>query len=392
MPDPVLWPYTPGGEFSERLESLTDLLSAKTGPGQHRRGRIAPRTVLGFEALESGRRRRRMEQALVANGSGTWRVPLWADAALLSAGIGGSLSTTVDAEILDRRFRIGEMAMLVGDDPEAAQVVEIAEVNDYTLELTEPPGTWPAGATIVPLATGRLDQVPPLSRFTADAAPVDLAFRLTDPLDWPEDVGDALYRGLPVLEYQPDWSSDPTFQPERQLDLVDGGSGLVTVYDYPGVPLGLTTLQLTLQGRAEIGAFRSLLYALGGRWGLLWAPTFAQDFKVTAPLVAASSTLDVEACGFSDWDLSPNRRDIRIELANGTVLYRRITAAADIGGDQERLTLNAALGVNAAANTVQAVSFLMLSRQDTDVNLLRYWSADVVSTEMRIRGVLDSDL
>jgi hypothetical protein len=393
MPDPVLWAFAPGGELTERLEWLTDVLAAWTGPEQRRRGRIGPRVFLGFEALESAGSRRKMEHLLVVNGAGEWLVPLWCDATQLTVPAGGgSLSTTLDAEILGRRFVVGANALLIGDSADAAQVSEVTGVSDYSIDIADLPNSWPVGTTLVPLVRARLQGMPELERFTADDVPATLAWRVLDPLDWPEDVGEATYRGLPVLEWRPDWTDDPAWQPERALDTVDAGSGPISVYDRAGIPLGLVVVPITLVGRDEIGAFRSLLYALAGRWGSLWVPTFAQDFKVAAALVAASSTLDVEDIGFSAWDLQANRRDLRIELANGTVLYRRITAATAIAGNKERLTLDSALGVSAAACAVRSVSFLQLSRQDADVNLLRYWKSDVVTTELRIRAELDDDV
>jgi hypothetical protein len=68
-----------------------------------------------------------------------------------------------------------------------------------------------------------------------------------------------------------------------------------------------------------------------------------------------------------------------------------VIAAAVVAGG-ERLVLDAAFGVDADVEDVLQVSFLMLARQDTDVNLLRYWRDDVVETELQFRGVLDNDV
>jgi hypothetical protein len=386
----VAWTFSAAGEITERWEWSTDLMQAKTGPEQGRRLRISPRIFQAFDALEAGAARRHLENVLIANGAGTWGVPLVQDVTVLTeAASTGSMALACDTT--DRRFHVGGRALLVADNPRTFDVGTVAAiaVDELTLE-DEPSVAWPAGTRVVPLESGRLTGMPPLWRFSANAVPLRVEFRLADPLDVPEDVGDAAYRGLPVFEIPPDWSQEPNAQPERQLEEVDAGTGPVSVFDMVEIPLGLQRFEICLTTRPALTAFRSLLYALAGRWGSIWVPTFAQDLRVTGALLAASSTLDVEWSGLGDYDLAPNRRDIRIELASGAVLYRRITDVDALGDDQERLTLDSALGVNAAAAEVASVSFLVLSRQDSDVNLLRYWSDGVVVSELTFRGVLAS--
>ena len=52
----------------------------------------------------------------------------------------------------------------------------------------------------------------------------------------------------------------------------------------------------------------------------------------------------------------------------------------------ERLTLDSAIttGVNVA--DVAQVAFLQLCRQEADVNVLRWWTADVARTTLDFRG------
>lgn len=392
----VAWTFSAAGEITERWEWLTDLLPAPTGPVQARRLRTSPRIFQGFDALEAAARRRQLENALIANGSGTWAVPLVQDAATLTAPASTG-STLLALDAVDRRFRVGGRVLLMVDDPRVFDLAEVVAVEDDELELADPPTVaWPAGTRVVPAESGRLNGLPSLARFTADAVPLRVEFRLTEPLVETEDAGDATYRSLPVLELHPDWSVEPVAQPDRLLQTVDAGTGPVSVFDLPEIPLGALRFEVVMQGRAALAAFRRLLAALAGRWALLWVPTLAQDLRVTGALVAASTTLDVEWSGLGDTDLAPNRRDLRIALGDGTVLYRRITAVAALGDDEERLTLDSTLGVTAAATDVVSVSFLVLSRQDADVNLLRHWSGadgdEVGLSELAFRGELDSGL
>lgn len=393
MPDALPWTWSAGGAFSERLDWLTDVLPAYTGPEQHRRLRLAPRIVWAFDALESADGRRQMEAALIGNGADGWLAPLWPDAAEMDLpqppGVWGNelvLDTTL------RRFSVGRHVLIIAPDHSLFEVGVVASISASSLTLEQDTERgWPAGTLVCPLVAARFEQMPNLSRFTSDDTPVKINLHSDEPVDWPEDAGDAVYRGLPVLERRPSGNADPTFAPDRMLERVDAGSGPVTLYDTVGIALSQWSAPYVLIGREEIAAFRSLLFALAGRWGVIWVPSWCDDLRVIADLTAAGVNLDVAWTGFSDWPLRPNRQDLRIELRDGTVLYRRVTAAAAISGG-ERLVLDAAFGVNADVEDILQVSFLMLARQDTDVNLLRYWRDDVVETELQFRGVLDNDV
>lgn len=393
MPDAIPWTWSAGGAFSERLDWLTNVLPAATGPEQHRRLRLAPRIVWSFDALESADSRRQMEAALIGNGADGWLAPLWPDASLLLAPWTlGDLTNELEVDTTFRRFVVGRSVLLIAPDHATFEVGVVAAMSDSMIELEgAPAASWPAGTLVCPLVAARFEAMPNLSRFTGNDAPVKINLHSDEAVDWEEDAGEAVYRSVPVLEYRPSGSGDPTFAPERQIERVDAASGVVTVYDAVGIALSAWAAPYVLIGREEIASFRSLLYALAGRWGVVWVPTWADDLRVIAGLSSASVNLDVAWTGFSVWDLRPNRRDVRIELRDGTVLYRRVTSASALGSG-ERLVLDAAFGVDAAVDDVAQVSFLMLARQDTDVNLLRYWRDDVVETDLQFKGVLDDDV
>src|SRR5690606_15161018 len=122
-------------------------------------------------------------------------------------------------------------------------------------------------------------------------------------------------------------------------------------------------------GAAEIAAHRALLVALSGRHRPIWVPSFTADFEFLS--VASATALDVAWGGFARWPLEGNRRDIRIAVRGGAPLYRRLSAATDLGTGVERLVLDEALPVDFSADSVDAISLMALCRQDTDINSLR---------------------
>ncbi len=396
MTDRVPWVYAAAGDVSERLDFLTDVLRAKTGPEQTRRLRYAPRVFQQFDTQETAQVRRLMETDLALNGAGLWDVPLVQEACPLLAEVEGGVDTALAGDFRWCRFVEGGRVLIMGDDPQVFDVCEVATVGDDTLTLVDPPANdWPTGTWAMPLFEGMLDTQPNLGRFTGNHGLAQITFRLTEPVDVEQDAGSAVYRTLPVFEIRPDWSQDPETTHDRDLLYEDNDIGTPIAFDLPGQALVLHVVQTSTQGRQATWELRQLLYAFGGRWAAFWAPSQAADFLVVANLVAASATLDVEFTGMSGYALPTWRRDIRIELEDGTILYRRITAVADIGANKERLTLDSALGVNRTAAQVALVSFLAPCQQDADTNLLKFWkgsTSGLAQCEMRFRGIVDDDL
>lgn len=381
----VAWPFAVGGAVTERLQWLTDGMDPVAGMEVTRQLRDTPRVVLEFDGLESAASRRWMENQLAAHGAHAWHVPLVADSTLTQAPAQAG-DTSLAAPTAARRFLPQGNAMLLDpSNPRRHEVVELAGVADGVLELAgELVGDWPAGSVIVPTAAGYLETAPQLQRFTGDAAPYSVAFRLAHPQDWPADFGALAYRSLPVLDVPAFWTQDPTYVPARALERVSDQIGPDRLYDAAGVPLPEITFEATLEGAAEIAAHRSLLYALAGRQRPVWVPSMASDFVVQS--VASSTLLDVEWCGFSAAPLQDNRRDIRISRRGLPDLYRRIAAAAEVDEATERLALDEPLPDGLEAGDIAGVSFLALCRQTSDVNALRVWSHGVVQSTLSFKG------
>ncbi|MGV8959201.1 MAG: hypothetical protein ACOH1V_02280 [Stenotrophomonas sp.] len=385
--DPIPWTFAAGGDVAEYLEWLTDVSTPVTLASQHRRLRDVPRVRLSFEGLESGLVRRWMENLLHRNGGGRWQVPLHCDGYELASAVGvGAVALPGEANGL--RFVAGGNALLVRDDARRFEVVTVDAVTAGGITLAGGTVlTHPAGTRVLPLYVGSLVQMPQLSRFTGDAAPYQLEVRLDDVLDFPADAGGASYRGYPVLELAADWSADPRWTAARELATADDGTGPVFRYDTLGQALPELSRSYTAVGRQEIGQLLGLLYALAGRWQPIWVPSQAQDLRIVAAALSSATALDVEWCGLVQMGLPPNRRDLRIQMDSGAVIYRRVTGVAQVSGAVERLALDTALGVAIDPARVVSASWLVLSSQAADVNKLRWWKNDVVQTDLTFTAV-----
>lgn len=371
--------------MSERWEWLTDPLEPPYGPPQNRKLRQSPRIVLGFDGLEERDNRRWMETLVNANGAGLWHIPLVADGLDLAGPITAG-ATTIAVPTAHRRFQPGGNAILQGATPREHQVLWIDTVEADSITLQDPVNDdWPAGSTLTPTIGGKLVSAPVLPRFTGDAGAYSVSFRTDEPIDIAADFGDATYRGYPVFEHAIDWTTDPTYSADRNLATIDNAIGPTVVYDLAGMVLPAIRFDISLTDRAAIGAYRALLFALSGRWSPIWVPSLAQDVEIQS--VHSTTAINVAWMGYSDWPIKPNRRDLRIERANGSVIYRRVVSVSDIDTDTERLTLDTALPGGFDAADVVSISFMALCCQDADTNTLRLWSFDVIETALSFRGI-----
>jgi hypothetical protein len=381
----VAWPFAIGGQISERLQWLTDGMDPVYGMETTRQLRQAPRVALQFDGLESAALRRWMETLVAMNGAGLWHAPLVIDSTFTSAGAAATdLVLPVDTPF--RRFVAGGNAMLVDrGNPRRHEVVQIDAVNADSLDLALPlAGAWSDRSLVIPTIGAYLDTTPQFGRFTGDDSPFSVAFRVSEPMDWPADFGGVSYRSLPVLDVPVYWTQDPTYAPVRRLTPIDDGIGPMRFLDQPGVILPAIGLEATMLGAEEIATHRSLLGALAGRNHPIWVQSFAQDFKLQS--IVGDATIDVEWSGYSEWPLQANRRDIRIALHGAAPIYRRIDAVAEVDDDTERLVLDSDLPVGVTADDISGISFMALCRQDADVNSLRLWGHGVVQSQLTFKG------
>lgn len=385
--DPQLWPFVGAGAVNWQPEWLTDILQPSAGLAQLRRLREHPRVRVAFDGLSSGSDRRWLENLLERNGGRMWRVPLPGAGFELAAAVAPG-AAGLSGETAGTLIRPGARVALVSDDPRKTEQLVVDDVlpNGIVLAGNTVNG-HSAGTRVLPVFDGRLSSIPALSRFTGDAVPWRAEFDLVDPLPIIADAGTTLYRTFPVLELPVDWSSDPSWQPSRDLRTEDNGTAPVWTADLLGQARPEMRRQCTAVGPVEVAQVLSLLWALAGRAQPVWVHTQAHDVVLTASAAAAATALDIEWSGLGSGARPPGRRDLRIALRSGTLIRRRVTAVTLPGGNVERLTLDAALGVAVAPADVLQMSWMTLCTQSADVSRINWWKHDVARVEFAFQAV-----
>jgi hypothetical protein len=360
------WTYVPNwaSGITERLEWLTLIERGTNGNEDATPLREWPRRSWEFVPLVEGTDRQRMENMLYDASARTWAVPVWPDYDELAADLAlGVLSIPVDTVGLD--YHDGGLAILLSD-AKTFETVEISTISDSAIALAR--GTlnaWPAGTRIYPARTARLDAYPSLSRYTTRLVDSTVRFISMGANDYAGTMPTATYRGMSVLEDRPEWSDKPTTQYNRDVALVDNDTGLVLIDDISGLPWPVQSHRWQVYGRTARDALRQLFYALAGKANRLWLPTWQDDLYPTAPL--ATTNLTVAHSGYTQFLYGQNgRRDIRVELVDGTVLYRRIIASTELDADTEQLQVDSAWPSSILAGDVLSISYMGLCRLDTD--------------------------
>ncbi|WP_262198836.1 hypothetical protein [Serratia ficaria] len=352
------------GGVTETLEWKTDVLQSPTGAEQRISRRLSPRRMFEFGILAGDVDRQWLENAVWQAGGSEWAMPVFPDVTSLQLSVTAG-ATQLRVDTTGRDFSVGGTVLLKNAESMSspAALVTISGIAPDSLTLSQPLAAgWLAGTAVYPVRPAVLTDPPAFPRITGALASAQVRFRIAEHNAFSATTGPALYRGHPVLETEADWSESLTGEYQRLLIELDNGSGVPARLDTARRPFYLQRHTWSLMGRSEQFALRQLMYHLRGRQRALWVPSQNDDFTPAGDLTG--NTLSVIRCGFSEMGVVPGRRDLRILLADGRSIYRRVTGAA-INGATELLALDGE-SVSVPLRQIVSVSFMTFARQNND--------------------------
>jgi len=364
----VPWTIVPtwANGLQETLSWSTDVMqSSGTAVTQHRALRTSPRRSFVCPTLADGQARRAAEM-LLAGRSGLWQFPIWPDVQWLDAPL-ASGATAVPCVTAGYDFVAGGKALLYSG-VDTWEIVSIDSIEaDHLVLASATTAAYGAGDRLYPLRLARVRNGAEETLLNERAGQRSLTFDIAEACDWPTLASPTMYLGHPVLDVRPSETTAPTASVSRLEQTVDYGTALPVTHDLPGVALRVQQSHWQLYGRAEHTWFRSLIYTLDGRRAPMWVPSFASDLQPIAAVAGGTKTMLIDWAGYAQFGLDrPNRKDVRIELIDGTVLYRRITATS-VGAGTETLNLDASLSsASIAPEYVRQISFMALCTLASD--------------------------
>lgn len=374
-----VWPFTPNwtDPVVERLSWLTDVQQSETGAELRRAIRLAPRRTLSCKSLLQGADRTMFNHLAYVRGAEEFYVPIWPDVQQIPQPVfANTLTLPCRTEGFD--FVAGGMALMLGDSADAMELLQVDQVEPERLALKRPTTKlWPAGTRLYPVRLGFFAELPAVQRKTDTLITAEVSFTLVDPSDLPGLLPSSSYRGLPVFTQRPDETEDLSAGFERLAITLDNQVGRPLRTDR-GHGFILQQHKLKLYGRGEQSGFRGLLYWLRGRQRSLWVPSFGMDL---VPLGQVGNVLEVSFTGYGEHSpLVAGRRDIFVELVDGSFACSRITSTAQGRPGTELLELDAPLPTQSVAD-IHRISFMSLARlADDDVEIEHQTDADGLAT------------
>jgi hypothetical protein len=225
-----------------------------------------------------------------------------------------------------------------------------------------------------------------LTRFTTGHATGAASFETIEQIERDTDA-EPLYRGQPILEQLPNWREHPGADFRRQVEILDNLTGTVLLQDRSNLSEPVHSFLWSAFGRAEVGEQRNFLYSRRGRFKGIWVPTFSSDLRLVAQIGPAEVNIDVEACGLTQFvGADVHRKDIRIELIDGTVYYRRVSVFVVVDESTERMTISSALGTTVDPEEVALISWMMFARLDADEVDIEWPTAGLAETTLTLTG------
>lgn len=366
---PRIWPITPdwGDRVVESLAWGTDVMQASaTAVSWHQGYRLGPRRSLSFGVAALRATERQLADNLLAGWRGRWRLPLWPDVQWFGAPLASGVSS-IPCATQGFEFVAGGEALLY-TDARTWEVVSIDTVAGDHLGLAHATtGAYGPGSRLYPLRWARVRGGSEEVLKSDQVSRRQIAFDIDEATDWPVLADPTLYLSHPVLDVRPHEPDDRTIRYERLMQGVDYDGARPFEYDLADQALRLQPTDWMLFERPMHTWFRSLLSTLDGRNAPMWLPSFAADLTPAATIAGGSTSLSVAWCGYTQLCKDRhNRRDLRIELVDGTVYFRRVTNAVE-AGDTETLTLNASLDAGSIApERIRQISYMALSTLASD--------------------------
>ncbi|HBO5745729.1 TPA: hypothetical protein L4718_002516 [Pseudomonas aeruginosa] len=371
----IAWAFVPdwGDGIRERLSASTDILQSESAASQRRQLRLAPRREFTGPMYAEGRERQLLDLALFGWSDRVWSMPIWPDIQLLEVGIAADVDfIPCSTQYLD--FRNGGLAMLRGEDAFTSETVEILEVLPNGLQLKRNTQlAWAAGSRLYPARAAQLLDEPSLSKLTDRLIEATVQFLVVEECEWPEWLPAVLYRGRPVWDRRPDDTDNLTHSAERLRSTLDSGFAQPLITDTARRALQMLGQRHLDLGREARALVRSFIYGMRGRQKVVWVPSHMDDLTLVATISAVATTLDIENIGYTRFSNGkPGRRDIRIELFDGSVFMRRLIGSTELDSQVERVGLDSALGVEVQPHHVARISWMNLMRFESDVQEIEH--------------------
>lgn len=398
----VMFPFRPESPIREQLEWSTDILTKKKGAEQRISVREYPRQFFNLSFVRSeGEELSRLDFMVYDWQARIFGIPLWHEAILLTADATGGDTTITVGNTSTADFRVGGIAIVIVDET-TFDALEIESVSTNSITFASPlANSYSAGAEVIPIRTAYGSPTMIGRRYPVNLAEREFTFQVED-----NNVGSSFADATPyfasgtglidgeVLLDDPNWIATGRTMNEsmdREFIDVDGGTGKLFRDSAWETGKRIHSKGFVTSTRSGLWAIRRLLHYLRGQQVAFWLPSFFKDLTPVATLTIGSTSLTITNVGYARFVRQRANRDlIRITATDGTVIWRRITASAELSATQEQLTVSSGWDATRTIDQIQRIDIVSNVRIDSDrVELLHFDSAGESRITFPVREVFD---
>lgn len=391
----VLLPVRPDWKrgVQESLEWLTDILTMRDGAEQRFSIREEPRRAQGFDVVLSRREASLLRSFLATHQARSFVAPVWTDKGYLTetAHSGGAF---IYLDTKSRGYREGGLVALLGagESFKTFEVVEIAKVNDESLEMLRPlSNTWTRGTVVAPAEVVRLPQSISF-KMQSSAVMTGNIF-----MDWVEAskvesaAPTVVYEGLEVLPFKPNWSDTVDVDSIFPQELVDFQTGRAQLYAAAEFAKPVFGFGFVLKGKDTIHAFRQFLMRRAGRRVPLLLPSQRQDFTLARAVTGNEGVLYVADSNFIAVEFpSRTAKRIQVRTTKGSVI-RTITNGLLGENGVEEIHLNEPVGFSFTPADVLELSLVYTVRMASDKIEMVWVTDEVVRVELKFTAINEDE-
>lgn len=376
----MLWPFAINWVTAPtlRLEWLTEVQLSRDDTELCFSLRDGARRTLQFETIVGTDAERVLyENLLISQQANVFQLPWWPQQVWVTQPVNvGDIAVAV-TDTTGRDFVPGSLVALVHELRVQLATVESANGNSVTL-TDDVDSAWPLGTKVVPVFDARIQSQQSLRYKTDVVMTAEVQFDAIN--EWTatySETGD--YLNYPVLTKLTEASDDLVVDVSRNMNVVDNKSGRRYYADLSGYSRRSRPHRFVCDGITEVVELFNWLTARRGRVNPFWLPTQQRDFTVTQNISAAATQIMVTNQQHNLVHGQPGRNHVFIKLKNGTVFHRRISAVEVVNVSNERITINASLGIVVNIADIEIACYLQLMRLSSDAVEVRFDTDSIVT-------------
>lgn len=380
----------------ERLEWRTDVLKVRNGNEQRIQLREHPRHLIEYDFLVVRDEYRALQVQLLRWQSERWVIPLWMHSqpttthtVLHSTRIYVNSTSTYE-------YQVGSFIYLSASYLQY-EYLPVVFVGPNYITVSEPTQhVWPVGTTITPARYGRLASSVKLSGITSDVVKGSFQLQVENTQKFPYNV-DEFIDGLLFFGTEPNRAVPLDMDWSRNLGILDYGTGPILSYDLHGYTEIIRSYEYLSLHRSGQDNVRSLLNHCKGMRSSFLLPTFQADVDIFKGyggigadpiyLITGQSFVIHSVNYTEDMFYRVSHPYLRIELTTGAVLIRRVQHSLTLMGAAELITFTTAFGHAFKASMVKRISYVNMSRLDSDAVEFTWITPMVVSMAITTRGI-----